>query len=169
MPLSPSTPPRQRRVTRRAAVRWIKRIALVAGAVLIVAAVVRAWLPQPVAVEAAAARRTALTVEVSEDGQARVRDRFVVAAPLGGVLHRIELEPGAAVAAGAVLAKIEASAPPLLDERSRREASARLDAALARQRRASAAIAGASAARDTAAREAERARVLEQRGAIPAT
>jgi len=168
MSLSPSTPPRPRHAARRAALRWIKRIVLAAGGALIAAAIVRAWLPKPVAVESAAARRAALAVEVVEEGQTRVRDRFVVSAPLGGTLRRIELVPGAAVEAGAVLARIDAPAPPLLDERSRREAAARLDAAIAHQRRATAAIAGATAAREIAVREAARARELEQRRAIPA-
>jgi HlyD family secretion protein len=166
MSLVPSTPSRPGRVRRRAVLRWIKRGALGAAGLLIAAAIVRAWLPKPVAVEVAAARRTSLVVEVAEDGLTRVRDRFIVAAPIAGAVRRIELDPGAAVEAGAVLARIDASAPPLLDERSRREAAARLDAALAHQRRALAAVAGASAARGAAVREAARARNLEQRGVI---
>jgi HlyD family secretion protein len=166
MSLSPSTQLRQRRTSRRSVFRWSKRIALGAGALLIVAVIVRAWLPKPVAVEVAAAHRTALVVEVAEEGQARVRDRFIVSAPLGGMLRRIELDPGAEVEAGAVLAYVEAPAPPLLDERARREASARLAAAVAHEHRAAAAVAGAATARTAAVREAARARSLEQRRAI---
>jgi HlyD family secretion protein len=96
-----------------------------------------------------------------------VRDRFIVSAPLGGTLRRIELDPGAPVDAGAVVARIEAPAAPLLDGRSRREAAARLEAAIAHQRRVAAAVAGATAAVEAAAREAARARGLEERAAIP--
>ena len=55
----------------------------------------------------------------------------------------------------------------LLDDHSRGEATARLAAASARQRRADIAIARAELARDAAVREAARTRTLDQRGAVP--
>jgi HlyD family secretion protein len=149
--------------------RWVKRSLLVVGAVAIVAFIIRAWLPKPVAVETGTVARMALDTEVNEEGQTRVRDRFVVSAPISGTLLRIELQPGNAVEAGAKLAAIEPPAPALLDERSRREAAARLQAALAHERGASAAIARAQAARDAAVREADRARTLLEHGAITAS
>lgn len=168
MALQPSTKVRSRRVNRCAIMRWVKRIALVLGGAAIVALIVRAWMPKPVEIEVGTVARVPLDVEVNEEGQTRVRDRFVVSAPIGGTLQRIELEPGMVVDAGAPLAAIEPPAPPLLDERTRREAVARLDAALAHERAAGVAIGRAQAARDAAVREADRARTLLQRGAIPA-
>ncbi|HSD89145.1 MAG TPA: HlyD family efflux transporter periplasmic adaptor subunit [Kofleriaceae bacterium] len=148
--------------------RWVKRSLLVLAAIGVVALIVRAWMPKPVSVELGSVARMPLEVEVDEDGQTRVRDRFVVASPITGTLQRIELEPGAKVEPGTTVAKIEPPTPALLDERSRREAAARLDAAVAHERGAAAAIARATAARDAAVREADRARGLLQRGAIAA-
>jgi HlyD family secretion protein len=151
---------------RRALNRWLKRIALGAGGLAITGGIVYAWLPRPVAVDAAVIRRGPLVVEVDEDGQTRVRDRFVVAAPITGNLQRIELDPGAAVTAGDAIARIDPPAPVLLDDHSRGEATARLAAAVAHQRRADIAITRAQLARDAAVREAARTRTLDQRGAI---
>jgi HlyD family secretion protein len=155
--------------SRRRVVRWAKRGVLALLALGVLAAIVRAWLPQPVAVELGRAHRAELTVEVAQDGQTRVRDRFVVAAPIAGNLERIELEPGTAVACGDVIARIAAPDPALLDARSRDEANARLASAIARQRRAESAIARGVLARDAAIRDADRARALARQGAIPAT
>ena len=166
-PLRPSTPvKRPDRTRRRTLMRWVKRIGLGLIAAVIAAGLVYAWMPKPVAVDLAIASRTALDVEVTEDGQTRVRDRFVVASPITGELRRIELEPGAAVVAGDVVAVIEPAQPMLLDTRSRREATARVTVALAHQRAVASMIARATTARDAAVREAERARLLQKRGAI---
>ena len=167
-PLRPST----RRPTssrRRAIVKWAKRGLGAAAVLAIIAGLLYAWLPRPVVVDTGVVQRGPLDVEVDEDGQTRVRERFVVLAPITGSLQRIELDPGAVVAAGAVVARIEPPVAVLLDERSRREAAAQLAAAVARQRAAEIAIARARLARDSAVREAERSRTLDQRGAIPAS
>jgi HlyD family secretion protein len=167
MSLQPSTKPR-RRSTRRTIMRWVKRGVLVALALTIVGAIVYAWLPKPVAVDVAVARRTALAVEVDEEGRTRVRDLFTVAAPITGTLQRIELRAGEEVKVGDVLARIEPPVPALLDERTRREAKARLAAAVAHMSRAAAAIERAQVARTAAAREAARAQRLFEREAITA-
>lgn len=165
-PLVPGAVPRPGHVRRRALLRWLKRALLIASALAVIAGFVRAWLPEPVDVDVATVTLGALAVEVDEDGQTRVRERFVVSAPITGTLQRIRLDAGAAVAAGDVLARIDPPAPVLLDDRSRGEASARLEAASAHARRAEIAIARARLARDTAMREAVRTRVLDQRGAV---
>jgi len=167
--LRPSALHRPAHARRRAIVKWVKRAGLAALVLGSAAGIVYAWLPRPVVVDVAGVRRGALDVEVDEDGQTRVRDRFVVASPIAGNLQRIEAVPGTAVAAGDVIARIEPPDPGLLDERSRREATARLSAAIAHQHRADIAIARARLAQGAAAREAERARTLDQRDAIPAS
>jgi HlyD family secretion protein len=156
-------------VRRRAILRWIKRTGMVAVGLAIAGSIVYAWLPKPVVVDVGTVRRGPLDVEVDEDGQTRVRDRFVISAPITGNLQRIELDPGTPVKLGDVVARIDPSEPVLLDERSRREATARLAAAVAHERRADIAIARATLARDAAVREAARARTLDQRGAITAS
>ena len=165
-PLVSSTLHRPGHARRRAVMRWLKRISLVAAGLAIVWAIVYAWLPKPVAVDVATVKYGPLAVEVAEDGQTRVRERFVVSAPITGNLQRIELDAGAAVTAGDVLARIDPPTPVLLDDRSRGEASARLAAAIAHQQRAGIAVARAELARNAAVREAARTRTLDQRGAI---
>jgi len=68
---------------------------------------------------------------------------------------------------GDVIGHIRPPAAALLDPRSRDEAVARLAAAVAHRRVADTAIAKATAARDQAIREADRARQLADRAAIP--
>ena len=107
--------------------RWIK-IALV---VAIVAAMgVWAFRPGAVPADFAEVARGALEVTVNEEGRTRVRDRYVVSAPLPGKMTRIELEPGDPVVAGkTVVAQFQATDPALLDVRTRAELEARARAA----------------------------------------
>lgn len=152
--------------SRASARTWIKRSALVIAAIAAIFGLVYAWLPSPVGVDVAVVTRSILTVEIVEDGRTRVRDRFVVAAPTSGILRRIELEAGAAVAVGDVVAWIDPPMPVLLDARTRSEATARLTAATAHYRRAQTEVTRAQVARDLATKEAQRALTLADRGAI---
>lgn len=158
-----------RRPARHTARRWTARGLLVLVGLAIAGGIVWAWWPAPVAVDVATVQRAPLDVEVDEDGQTRVRDRFVVYAPITGTLERIAREAGDGVAAGEILARIRPLAPMLLDERTRRATAARLEAALAHLRRAEAAIARTSAAREQTDRDLARSRTLAQHGAITAS
>lgn len=151
---------------RRLVRKWSKRIALVIGCLAGLGAIIYAWIPSPTVVDVAIVGRTALDVEVDEDGQTRVRDRFVVSAPISGTLERIALDAGASVTAGTLVARIAPPDPALLDDRTRAEITARLAAGSARVRRAETTIARAVIARDAAVREGTRARALHERGAI---
>src|SRR5690606_1046666 len=97
------------------------------------------------------------------EGETRVRQRYVVAAPTSGRLLRIALEEGDAVAAGDVVARIE---PAPLGPRDLASAQARLDAARATERAAAARMARAEAALAQARRDAARAEQLHRAGAI---
>jgi HlyD family secretion protein len=90
-----------------------------------------AWLPKPVPVETARVVEGPLVVTVDEDGRTRVKDRYVVSAPLTGNLTRIELRAGDSVKQGEVLAYIVPLRAPLLDERSREIERAKAAAQLA--------------------------------------
>ena len=114
--------------------------------------------PAAVPVDLAAVERGGLRVTVDEEGETRVRDRFLVSAPVAGRVLRIELEPGDAVARGAtVLATFD---PQPLDARSRAEAEAGLAAAEAALGRAHAEKERAAAALALARSERERHRRL---------
>jgi len=164
-PLQPST---RRNHRRRKTVRWIKRGLLIAGGLAAIGLIVRAWIPSPIAVDVAVARRAQLRVEVTEDGRTRVHDRFVVSAPIAGNLERITLDPGTPVRAGDALAHLEPLDPAMLDQRTRDEASARALAAAARVHQADTSVTRATVARDAAIRDADRTRTLAAREAIPA-
>jgi len=102
------------------------------GLVVVAAAAFLGTRPQPVPAELAEVTRGPLEVTVDDEGETRVRDRFVISAPLAGRVLRIELEPGDAVVAGeTVLAVFLPSAPVLLDARSRAEAEAVVQTATA--------------------------------------
>jgi HlyD family secretion protein len=113
--------------------RIVKRTILLAAAVAALGLLVWALLPAPVAVDTATVERGPLQVTVDEEAKTRIRQHYVVAAPVDGQLQRIMLEPGDSVQAGrTVVAVIESSDPPLLDARARAEAQARARGAEAR-------------------------------------
>ncbi|MYF04262.1 MAG: RND transporter, partial [Holophagales bacterium] len=67
------------------------------GLVVVAAAAFLGTRPQAVPAELAQVTRGPLEVTIDEEGETRVRDRFVISAPLAGRVLRIELEPGDAV------------------------------------------------------------------------
>jgi HlyD family secretion protein len=110
-----------------------RRLLPYAAALLALAAVlVFAFWPRPVPVELVRVGRGPLRVTVDEDGRTRIRERYVVSAPLAGQLRRIELHAGDAVAAGrTVVAAVDPVEPGLIDARTRAQLEARLRAAAA--------------------------------------
>jgi HlyD family secretion protein len=124
---------------------------------------VLAFRPRPVLVEVAKATVGPLRVTVDHEGQTRVRQRYVVTAPVAGRLERIRLDEGYPVEPGAVVARIY---PTPLDQRTQAETRARLDAAEATKREADARVQQASAALDQARRSVTRARRLRHQGNI---
>ena len=124
---------------------------------------VLAWLFRPAAVpvDLVTVDRGPLTVSVSDEGETRVRDMYVVSAPVPGRMRRIELEVGDPVVADQTLvARIEPSDPSFLDVRSAAEARAGVDAAAAARTHAGAQVRRAQAELDFARAEYERIRAL---------
>lgn len=96
-----------------------------------VAIIVLAWAFSPRAerVETAPVARASLTVGFSEEGRTRLRERYVVTAPLDGVIERTALEPGDSVATGAPVALLRPGRSALLDPANLAQTEARLRAA----------------------------------------
>ena len=110
--------------------RFFKRIAFVLLLAAVVGAFVYAFRPQPVPVDFGRVVRGPMQVTIDEEGETRIHDRFVVSAPVGGRVLRIDLEPGDAVRAGRTpVATFLPTEPTLLDVRSRTETEARVRAA----------------------------------------
>lgn len=131
----------------------------------VAAGFVWAVLPQPILVEAATVTQGTFVAIVEEDGKARIRERYVVAAPLTGRLTRVRLKAGDRVNANDVVAIIAPSHAPFLDPRSRREAEERLGAAEAALERAKATVERAQAQAEQAWKEFARTKALVDRGA----
>jgi len=100
-------------------------------AIAITAALLWGFWPGPVPVEGALVVRAPLRVTVDEEGRTRVKDRFIISAPVAGYLQRIQLEVGDAVTQGQTLAVMEPLRPEVLDPRSRARAEAQVAAAQA--------------------------------------
>jgi HlyD family secretion protein len=123
--------------------RFLKRHTRLLLSVLVVLgiAAVAVW-PEAMEVDLADVEHGPLRVTIDEDGETRIRDRFVISAPVTGHLQRIDLEPGDRVVRGqTVLARFTPTASPLLDPRSRTELTAAVEAARA-------AVGGARAERE---------------------
>ena len=143
------------RTTLRRVVVWT-----LVGAAIGTLAVV-AFRPRPVAVDSAPVARGELRVTVDREGKTRVRERYVVSAPVAGRVQRIELQPGDSVAAGrTVIATFVPSPPALLDARTRTEADARVRTAEASVSQARAALAEAQVQRELAEKQRDRLEAL---------
>jgi HlyD family secretion protein len=133
------------------------------GPLALALAIALLWLFRPAAVpvDLVAVDRGPLVVTVSDEGETRVRDMYVVSAPVPGRMRRIELEAGDEVVADTtVVARIEPSDPSFLDVRSAAEARAGVDAAAAARTHAAAQVRRAQAELDFARAEFERMRAL---------
>lgn len=149
--------------------KWIKRgIGLVVLA-LIVAAAVYALSPQPVPVDVATVERGPLAVTIDEEGVARIKDVFLVSAPISGRVQRLPVEVGETVFRNTTtIATILPADPPFLDVRSRRELEAAVGAAQAAVTLAKAQLATAEANERLMEADLERAQRLASAETISA-
>lgn len=129
---------------------------------------VLAMRPQSVPIDAGRVVRGPLAVAISEDGMTRVKDRYLVSAPVTGSLSRLRLEPGDAVKEGDPLAEIAPTQSPLLDERTRAEAQARLGAAVSALGQAQSQVSRARVAKELAEQELLRNKKLSDNGSLSA-
>jgi HlyD family secretion protein len=137
--------------------------------VAVASALVWAFRPRPVEVETASAAVGRFEQTIDEDAKTRVADRYVVSAPLAGRVARLSLREGDAVEVGAVVASLTPVLSPLLDERSGREAAARVEGAQAQLARAGVRIERSRVGVEQARIELKRSEQLAKDGFIAAT
>ena len=109
--------------------RRSRTLGLSIAAITVLAALAWGFRPRPVLVEAGVLERGPLRVVVEEEGQTRVKDRYLISAPVAGYLQRIELDVGDSVSQGQTLALLEPLRPEVLDPRSQARAEAQVAAA----------------------------------------
>jgi HlyD family secretion protein len=148
--------------------RLLKNRKLLAGVGLCLLLLLVALWPEAHDVDVAPVERGTLQVTVDDEGETRVRDRFVISAPVAGRLLRIELEPGDPVRRGDAVASLSPAPPALLDARTRAQAQAAVEAAEAALGRALAERDRVRAVRDRARSELERTRALAPSGIVSA-
>lgn len=104
--------------------RLMRHRKLMAGLVVVAGLLTIALWPRTLPVDVASVTRGPLVVTIDEEGETRVRHRFVVSAPVSGRVLRIALEPGDEVRRGETIVATMLPGDPLpLDARSRAEAS----------------------------------------------
>jgi HlyD family secretion protein len=154
--VSAATPPARR--------GHLKARAIMTGVIVLIASgIAYALRPKPLNVETAVAATGPMRVTVDADAVTRVRQSFMVAAPVGGLVQRIAVRAGDLVRAGDSIASI--ATPPLFST-ERRAVQARVDAALAAQLQFDARLSQASLALAQAERDEARANRLVEAGAV---
>jgi len=136
-------------MARKTTIRWLVLCILGAAALAVIG-----WLlmPRPLLVETGAVARGPVAETVSDQGWARARQAYVVAAPAAGRVERLPVEVGDRVIAGrTVVARLTPASADFLDPRARAQA----EAAMAE---AGSALAAAEANRSRLKAEAFRAK-----------
>ncbi len=125
-PSSPAPPNRKRGNHHQR--RWLPYL----GAVLLLGAIIAGLWPRRLPVEIAAVAIGPLRATVNEEGKTRIKQRYVISAPVAGQLRRIAFKAGFEIKTGeTVLAVIDPVAPSLLDARTLSAAEAKRDTAAA--------------------------------------
>ncbi|MCG8669443.1 MAG: HlyD family efflux transporter periplasmic adaptor subunit [Pseudomonadales bacterium] len=122
--------------------------------------------PQPMMVEAAEVAQSEFKVTIDEEGVTRVKDRFVISAPVSGYVRRIALDIGDTVEKQKELTLLEPLRSDVLDPRNRAEAEARVAAANAALLVAQQQSEAAKVEADFANQEFDRKQALKKKGFI---
>lgn len=126
--------------------------------------------PKPIEVELGVVSRGPLTVNVTEEGKTRIRNRYIVSAPVAGQMRRVTLKAGDEVKANeTVITVIEPTLAPLLDARSKAQAEARVSAADAGRLKAKEALDMAKTALQFATTNWNRVKNLREKGTVSDT
>jgi len=146
---------------------WLKNRRVWLGVLIVGALAAVAVWPRAIDVDTASVTTGPLVVTLDEDGRTRVRDRFVLTAPVAGEVLRISLKPGDRVERGrTTLAVLRPAEPMPLDARTRAEAEAAVQASQAAVSRLTAERARALAAVEPLADRVRRSEALAKAGAL---
>ena len=144
--------------------RWLWPILM--GVALVLGLAFALW-PRPVAVDVAALREGPMMVTVEDDGVTRIREVYVLSAPIAGRMLRIEVHAGDFIEAQkTAIATIEPIDPAFLDARSRRQLEHTVSAARAARDLAAASVNGREADLKLARQELDRVRPLFAKGFV---
>ena len=136
---------------------------VIIASIILIAAVIWGFWPQPVLVETVAVQRAPMQVTIEEEGRTRVIHRYVVSAPVDGVACRTHLDVGDPVEQAQMLYGITPLASRVLDSRSRAQAQAKVAAAESALRAAEQQAQAAVEAAELTNTELERQRSLLDR------
>jgi HlyD family secretion protein len=143
-----------------------RKIVVVTLMALVLLAVIYGFMPKPVPADVAKAERGSLRVTIEEEGKTRVKERFVISAPVSGYMRRVELDVGDQVSKGQTLVVLEPMRSTVLDPRSYAEARAAVSAAQAVLKSAEENARAAAADADYAKVRYERDKKLFEKGYI---
>lgn len=143
-----------------------RKIFIISVFLIVIVGVGYGFMPKPVPVDIVKAVRSGMKVIVEEEGKTRVRDRFIISAPVPGYLRRVELKVGDIVNKGQPVATVEPLRSVALDPRSRAEAEAGVAAFLSAKAAADERVRAAAAGADYADKNLERQRKLYESGYI---
>ncbi len=147
--------------------KWRRSIFWLIILILLLVGLFIAFRPQPIAVDLTKVQRGPLIVTVEEEGETRVRDVYVLSAPVTGHMLRINAEVGDdVIAAQTIVAQIKPIDPEFLDIRSEEEARAAVQAAEASLTVAQAQLVEAESEFEFAVTELERANKLIKKQVI---
>jgi HlyD family secretion protein len=139
------------------------------GGIAAVALLAWAFAPRAIEVEVAKVSQGRFEATIDEDGKTRLRDRYVISAPLSGRLARIGLREGDTIDADAVVATLTPALPAMTDERTLREQQVRVQITEAQVQRVNARVEGAKVTLLQATNELRRNEQLAGQGFVSPT
>lgn len=139
----------------------LSKIPWIVIALGLVALLVYGFWPTSIEVDVVEVTQGSLEVTVNDDGETRIREKYIVSAPVAGKMLRLQLDAGDVVEQGVTeLARIEPADPTLLDVRTIAEYKARVRAAEASLDQAKATVVRANEALKLADHDYARAKQL---------
>ena len=145
---------------------WKRKLIWLTVLLILIAALVYGFRPQPQLVSSVEVIRASMQVAVEEEGKTRVIDRYVVSAPVAGTTCRVDLNVGDYVAKEQPLLTIEPLISPALDPRSLAEAKSKVAAYQSALGAAEQSAKSARAEAQLASKELSRLRPLTEKGHI---